>query len=326
MKLKLVVALLASVFTSFAQAEFIENTDITAYVNQLIKQKKAVYIPAGTYLIDANKSIMPKNGSEIRLDPNTKLKVIPTKHGSYRVFQVKNVKNVKVSGGTLVGDKHTHIGNTGEWGMGIEIRDSQNISISNMNIDKMWGDAIYVGTNGKNSNYNINLNNLRMNDNRRQGISIISAKKLTGSNIRISSTKGADPASGVDIEPNNKDNILQEIYFKNLSTLNNAGTGFIVSLKRYANSPHHIDIKLVSHTDVGSNFGLVLVGNPSLNKGTIEISDTNYESNKHSNFCFNQWKNRVNVSLKNIKHDKENKTTKNSWCFEYKNSPLIKFN
>ena len=60
--------------------------------------------------------------------------------------------------------------------MGVEIRDSQNISISNMSIDKMWGDAIYVGTAGKNSTYNIKLNNIRMNENRRQGISIISVK------------------------------------------------------------------------------------------------------------------------------------------------------
>lgn len=326
MKLKVIFLVATCGFTSSAWAKFIENTDITSYVNQLIQQQKVVSIPAGTYKIDANKSITPKDRTEIRLTPQTKLAVIPTKHGSYRVFQVKNVKNVKISGGSLVGDKYTHLGKTGEWGMGIEIRDSQNISISNMNIDKMWGDAIYVGTNGKNSNYNINLNNIRMDDNRRQGLTIISAKKLTGNNIHISNTKGVDPASGIDIEPNNKNNILQEIYFKNLYTFKNAGTGFIVSLKSYSHSPNPIDIKLISHVDKGSNFGFVLRGNPTSNKGSIEISGTDYSNNKHSNFCFNQWENKVSVSLKNIKHDKTNKTSKNSWCFDYKKSPLIKFN
>lgn len=37
-------------------------------------------------------------------------------------------------------------------------------------------------------------------------------------------------------------------------------------------------------------------------------------------------KQQKSVSLKNIKHDKANKTSKNSWCFDYKKSPLIKFN
>ncbi|MEX7494423.1 right-handed parallel beta-helix repeat-containing protein, partial [Acinetobacter baumannii] len=248
MKLISIFVLTVISIGSQTHAEFIENTDITSYVNSLIEKNKTITIPDGNYLVSATKSIQLKDNSTLKLSPNTVLNVIPTSSGSYRVFKIRNVKNVNISGGKIIGDKYTHLGKTGEWGMGIEIRDSQNISISNISIDKMWGDAIYVGTSGKNSNYNINLNNLRMSDNRRQGISIISARKLTGSNIRISNTKGADPASGVDIEPNNKDNILQDIYFKNLSTLNNAGTGFIVSLKRYANSPHPIDIKLASHT------------------------------------------------------------------------------
>ena len=130
----------------------------------------------------------------------------------------------------------------------------------------------------------------------------------------------------MDIEPNNKNNILQEINFENLYTFNNAGTGFIVSLKSYAHSLNPVDIKLISHVDKGSNFGFVLRGNSTSNKGTIEISNTDYNKNKHSNFCFNQWENKVSVNLKNIKHDKANKTSKNSWCFDYKKSPLIKFN
>lgn len=321
---KLVLITTTLIFSCNVLAKFEQNKDITSYINQLIQQQKVVYIPAGTYKIDANKSIIPKNGSEIKLHPKTKLTVIPTKHGSYRVFQVKNVENVKISGGSLVGDKYTHLGDTGEWGMGIEIRDSKNISISDINIDKMWGDAIYVGTNGKNSTYNINLNNISMDDNRRQGLTIISVKKLIGNNIHISNTKGVDPASGIDIEPNNKNNILQEINFENLYTFNNAGTGFIVSLKSYTNSANPISIKLKNHVDKGSNFGFVIRGNPTSNKGSIKVSGTDYSNNKHSNYCFNQWENKVMVYLNNIKHDKANKTSKNSWCLDYSKQSNIK--
>lgn len=285
MKLKIIFWVAACSFTSSAWAKFIENTDITSYVNQLLKHQKVVSIPAGTYKIDANKSIPPKDGTEIRLTPQTKLAVIPTKHGSYRVFQVKNVKNVKISGGSLTGDKYTHLGKTGEWGMGIEIRDSQNISISNINIDKMWGDAIYIGTNGKNSTYNISLKNIRMNDNRRQGISIISVNKLLASNITATNTSGAMPASGIDIEPNNGSMILKNIVLKNIKTSGNQGSGIQIGLSRYDNSTKPLSITIENHQDANSGHGLLL---GAINKkaiGTMSI-----QSNSSGN-CFNAWSN-----------------------------------
>lgn len=301
-------------------ANYVANSDITDQVNSEIKKAKpgtTIKIPAGNFKVNALKSINLKSNISLELSPKTTLNVIPNKLGNYQVFNINNVQNVRITGGTLIGDKYTHLGNSGEWGMGVEIRDSQNISISNMSIDKMWGDAIYVGTAGKNSTYNIKLNNIRMNENRRQGISIISVKKLTGNNIHISNTRGADPASGIDIEPNNKNNILQDINFKKLHTINNAGSGFIVSLKSYSNSINPISIKLENHIDKGSNFGFVVRGNPTSNVGTIEIKNTNYKENKHSNFCFNQWDNKVNVYLNSIKHDKQSKFKKHSWCLDY---------
>lgn len=290
MKLKVIFLVATCGFTSSAWAKFIENTDITSYVNQLIKQQKVVSIPAGTYKIDANKSIIPKNGSEIKLDPRTKLTVIPTKHGSYRVFQIKNVKNVKVSGGSLIGDKYTHLGNVGEWGMGIEIRDSQNISISNMNIDKMWGDAIYVGTTGKNATSNINLNNIKMNDNRRQGLTIVSVDTLNAKNIKATNTKGAKPSSGIDIEPNNGSVILKNIHLDQIQTMNNAGAGIQIGLSRYSNRKDSVGITIQNHTDIGSQYGLLVGAIHKTPSGIIDIKSIDYKRSKEQT-CFNSWSN-----------------------------------
>ncbi len=270
-----------------AFAKFEQNKDITSYINQLIKQQKVVSIPAGTYKIDANKSIIPKNGSEIKLHSETKLTVIPTKHGSYRVFQIKNVENVKISGGSLAGDKYTHLGSVGEWGMGIEIRDSQNISISNMHIDKMWGDAIYVGTNGKNSTYNISINDVQMNDNRRQGITIISVSKLRANNIKATNTKGAKPSSGIDIEPNNGSMILKDIELKNIATSGNAGSGIQIGLSRYNNSTSPVSISISNHQDTKSQYGILLGAINSKALGSVRLDSLNYSSNS----CFNSWSN-----------------------------------
>lgn len=287
MKLKLIFVVAICGFTSPTWAKFVENTDITSYVNQLIRQQQIVSIPPGSYKIDANKSITPKDGSEIRLTPQTKLTVIPTKHGSYRVFQIKNVENVKISGGSLIGDKYTHLANTGEWGMGIEIRDSKNISISDMNIDKMWGDAIYVGTNGKNSTYNISLNDVQMNDNRRQGLTIISVNKLRANNIKATNTKGAKPSSGIDIEPNNGSMILKDIELKNIVTSGNAGSGIQIGLSRYNNSTSPVSISISNHQDTKSQYGILLGAINSKALGSVTLDSLNYSSNS----CFNSWSN-----------------------------------
>ncbi|MFU0502950.1 right-handed parallel beta-helix repeat-containing protein, partial [Acinetobacter baumannii] len=100
----------------------------------------------------------------------------------------------------LIGDKYSHLNKYGEWGMGIDIRDSQNIRISNMKISKMWGDAIYLGNNNNFSNSDIVLSNIIMNDNRRQGVSVITAKNLNANNLTIKNTSGTGPASGIAIE------------------------------------------------------------------------------------------------------------------------------
>ncbi|EPL2856881.1 TPA: right-handed parallel beta-helix repeat-containing protein, partial [Acinetobacter baumannii] len=251
----------------------------------LIEENKTVTIPNGNFLVSATKSIQLKDNSTLKLSPNTVLNVIPTSSGSYRVFKIKNVKNVSISGGKLIGDKYTHLGKAGEWGMGVEIRDSQNVSLSNMSIDKMWGDAIYIGTNGKNSTYNISLKNIRMNDNRRQGISIISVNKLLASNITATNTSGAMPASGIDIEPNNGSMILKNIVLKNIKTSGNQGSGIQIGLSRYDNSTKPLSITIENHQDANSGHGLLL---GAINKkaiGTMSI-----QSNSSGN-CFNAWSN-----------------------------------
>lgn len=325
MKIKfslLVIALIA--IPSFTFAKFVENTDITDYVNSLIEQNDVVTIPNGNYDVSATKSIQLKSNTTLKLSPNTILTVIPTSSGSYRVFQIKNIKNVYLSGGKIIGDKYTHLGEKGEWGMGVEIRDSQNINISNMSIDKMWGDAIYIGTSGKNATYNINLSNIKMNDNRRQGVTINSVDTLNANNLHISNTGGTDPANGIDIEPNNNITILKNIKISKLRTIKNKGVGFQVSLTKYNGSSEPISISLRDHVDNGSNFGFVVNGATTPIKGSIDLSKLNYRDNSFANFCFNQWNNNIKVNVRDLNHNKKVKITKSSWCQAYTDSKFIK--
>lgn len=318
--------LITSVFCSMSYAQnFQLNSDITDKLNTALKNNKNVTIPPGDYKIDALKSIKPQNGSIITMSQNTRLSVIPNRSGSYKVFDISNLKNVTITGGQLIGDKYTHLNKTGEWGMGIDIRDSQNISISNMSINKMWGDAIYLGSNGKNSNYNIKLLNLKMDDNRRQGISIISVNTLKANNIIISNTKGKSPMNGVDIEPHNKNNILQNIEFSTLKSVNNFAAGFQISLRDYNNSINPISVKISNYSDNGSRFGLKINGIKTAVKGQINIDTVNFSKNKTSNYCFQDWSNnKIEVNIKNLKHDKKYVENKHEWCTPYTQSNFLK--
>lgn len=311
--------------TTFADSEvFQNNMDITDLINNKIKENTIVKIPAGSFKVDAEKSIVLKNNVTIEMSPETILNVIPNNKNSYQVFRIHNVKNVKISGGTILGDKYTHLASGGEWGMGIEVKDSQNITISNMNINKMWGDAIYIGTKGKNNNNNIFLENIKMDDNRRQGISIISVENLYVNNVMVSNTKGAAPGSGIDIEPNNNKAILKNLNFSNITTFNNKGIGIQTTLKNYRNSLQPITIYVNKHKDTGSGFGLLINGVSSNIEGLISFNETNYKNNKHSNLCFSSWNNKnFVVNLEAMNNDKQLYLKK--WCENFRENKQIKF-
>lgn len=94
---------------------FIENTDITDQINEKIKNGGTLSIPAGNYKIDASKGITVPSNTNIKLNSKTILNVIPNNLEGYQVFKIINSKNIKISGGRLIGDKYKHLGKTGEW-------------------------------------------------------------------------------------------------------------------------------------------------------------------------------------------------------------------
>lgn len=131
----------------------------------------------------------------IRLEPND-LK-------GYDIIQVKG-KNIKISGnGTIIGDKHTHTGTTGEWGMGIRFHHATNATLSGLTIKDCWGDCIYVGGNSR----HVMIEKCRLDHGRRQGISVTKANGVTIKNCVITNVSGTNPQFAIDIEPNRRDSV-----------------------------------------------------------------------------------------------------------------------
>ena len=173
-------------------------TDDTAAINDALAVGGTIVFNSGsTYAIDTDVSLLPESNSTIDLN-GAKLKAIPNGLDYYEVIMIQNKKNVVVKNGTIVGDRDDHTGLTGEWGHGIYVHSSDNVHIDNMSISDCWGDGIYVGD----QSTNVKIENCTIDNNRRQGISIVEAQDVIVTNNLIKNTNGTAPQAGIDIEPN----------------------------------------------------------------------------------------------------------------------------
>jgi len=217
------------------------STDDTAAIQRAIDfasngSDGTIIVPDGTFLINADTSIKMKSNTHLRLSNNATLKAKANKNQNYGVITINGVHNASVAGGKIIGDRLIHTGTSGEWGMGIKILGSSNIYIATIAISNCWGDGIYVsqGSGILYSQY-VTIENVKLDNNRRQGISVISAKDLIIKDSTASNTNGTAPQYGLDLEPNSTIEFLQNILIDNFHTENNAGFGIGINLREKYN-------------------------------------------------------------------------------------------
>jgi hypothetical protein len=202
-------------------------------------------------LIGSNKILNFLPGSEIRLQRSDKKR--------YNIIKMEGVENITINGLVIKGDRYTHLGTTGEWGMGIGIYSCSNITLNNVKIADCWGDGIYLGNAGGNGlpNSNIVIKQPEISNCRRDGISIITARRLTIISPHVNRTNGVLPMSGINFEPNSPVDELQQISVIEAFTEDNPGSGISIGLKNlYGMSSKKIDISIIGHKDKGSGIAL----------------------------------------------------------------------
>lgn len=194
----------------FASLDY-ENSlrDVLALAHPEIMNK--VVINDGDYSVSAESfqaALMVCSNVEMIIDGNIRL--VPNDYKGCYVLTVKDASNVIISGkGCIYGDKHTHKGKEGEWGHGIYVVGSENVTIKDFNVKDCWGDCIYVGLTSK----DVVIDNCRLDNGRRQGISVTYADGVIIKNCVITNVYGTAPQYGIDLEPNRNcvvDNILIE--------------------------------------------------------------------------------------------------------------------
>lgn len=198
--------------------------DVLALANP--KMRNTITIEKGNYKVKANKN----KDACLTLCGNTELilngviQIIPNEYPRYDIIRA-NGRDISIRGnGMIVGDKHTHLGSTGEWGMGIRFHEAMNASVSGLTIKDCWGDCIYVGGNSK----NVLIEKCILDHGRRQGISVTKADGVTIKDCKISNVSGTNPQYAIDLEPNANDTV-KNILIENVEVVDCEG-GFLATI------------------------------------------------------------------------------------------------
>ncbi len=200
-----------------------DKADDTNAIQAVLNNHDSVYIPDGIYYINVDRALQLKSGQTLTLGERAVLRALPTSNGYYSVIEISSVGDVTVTGGQIVGERSAHTGSSGEWGMGINILESNRVTVTDVAVNDCWGDGIYIGGTQQPSR-DITIDGVTCDNNRRQGLSITYAVGVEVTDSVFKNTHGARPAAGIDIEPNEGE-ITEYITVRNTECFNNEGCG-----------------------------------------------------------------------------------------------------
>ena len=214
------------------------NDDVVP-VNDAVKYANNV-IFTGTYklaqpIVDDLWHAYIKVPSNRILSGPGKIFITPNNYDNYSIIDLAPEDgvyktNVIVDGLTLEGDKSTHTGTTGQWGFGVAIWGASKITVRNCKISKFWGDAIYLGRreNDLVIPSDVIIENNILDDCRRNNISVVSGERVNIHHNVITNASGQNPQAGIDLEPDNYRDLIDNIIIDSNIFLNNHNYGVLI--------------------------------------------------------------------------------------------------
>jgi parallel beta-helix repeat protein len=182
-----------------------EQKDSTRYIQSWIDYLKpgdTLILSNGVYLINVvDGGLYLKSDMVLRLSKKTILRAIPNKiSDATAIIAVSGIKNVRITGSggaALQGERYGHK-SSGNHGMGIWVRWSDNVKIDNLITKDNLGDGIYLSGRTRNTT----IDHVLSKNNRRQGISIVHADGVAIKYSTFTKTGGTSPGCGIAIEAN----------------------------------------------------------------------------------------------------------------------------
>lgn len=237
-----------------------QHNDTAAFqaaINSLPTTGGTIVVPAGTYMIDAVRSINLRSHVRLQLNAGAQLVALPNSAERSSVINAVRVTDVEISGGSIVGERVGHRGTTGEWGMGINVLGSSKVYVHDLKVSNCWGDGLYIGSYGSAGkatlSSGVTVKNVVSDSNRRQGLSIASAKNVYVLKSTFSNSHGTKPEAGIDIEPMPARGPAQDIRVEASNLIGNAGGGIEVQA--------YVSGLVLKWNTINSNGGFGVYGN-----------------------------------------------------------------
>ena len=192
------------------------------------------FLPAGRYRVDADYgqggSLQPASDTEIVLDAGATLKAMSSATPFSAVFFLRAVDRVSIAGGAIVGDRAGHFNTEGEQGHLLNVVGCADITVSDIRLSGAWGDGMIVAYDDSSDRIceRVDLRRVECHENRRQGLSIVVADRVTVVDCVFSGTSGVAPAAGADIEPDRPWSV-SHVLFERCSFHNNSGSGLQIT-------------------------------------------------------------------------------------------------
>lgn len=130
---------------------------------------------------------------------------------------------------------------------GVAVVNVSDVSVGSLGASDTGGDGFYIGGPGGRPATDVSLINWSTRNIRRQGLSIINARRVDIINSTFSGSSGNKPEIGVDLEPNQKSDVLDGILLHVVRTLDNHGGGVLLYLNQLGPTSEHADIEMVDH-------------------------------------------------------------------------------
>ena len=189
------------------------------------------------------------------------LRALPNVFGQFdSLIRLRDRSNVTILGygATLIMNKQEYIDLAdSEFRHGVDLNSAINIWIEGLTIRDSGGDGIsisksFAANSPQNYSENITIKNCVSNNNYRQGLAIISAKDVDVLYCEFSDTSGTLPEDGIDIEPFEPDQRIENILIKGCRIINNNGNAIQVAMEFMDDSSQDISV-LVEDTYMSGN-------------------------------------------------------------------------
>jgi hypothetical protein len=236
-------------------------TDNTlAFQNLLGSGNRTIHVAAGDYV--TGRLFIPAN-TILKLAPGVILRDSGLLGEHERLINIRT-ENVRIDGhgANVLANRSAYT--TGEQRHGIFIFGAKRVVVDGLESTSHGGDGFYIGGPSGNPSTDVVLRGCRADNNRRQGLSITSARRVRVIDCEFMNTNGTAPQFGIDLEPNDPVDYLDEILLLRAYTNANLGGGVLICLKQLDSSSYPVRIEILDHRSVNEATPLQTIVPPAI--------------------------------------------------------------